>query len=336
MGMNMSKFKVVITDYEFSTSTIEEELLATVGAELIRAQCRTEEEVIEAAKEADGLLNQYAPITRKVLESLPNLKVVSRFGVGVNTIDIEAATENGILVGNVTDYCMDEVSDHAFALILACARKVVSLNNEVKAGKWDYKASIPVYRLRGRLLGLVGFGRISQALAKKAQAFGFKVVAYDPFVKEAVAQDLGVGLVELNELCKLSDFISIHAPLLEATRGMISEEQFRLMKKDAYIINTSRGSVIDEKALINALEAGEIAGAGIDVTQEEPIQKNNRLLKMDNVIISPHVSWYSEEAELELKRKSTQNVADVLAGYYPTYLVNKEVKEKIRLKEKKS
>jgi len=334
--MNMSKFKVVITDYEFSTSTIEEELLATVGAELIRAQCRTEEEVIEAAKEADGLLNQYAPITRKVLESLPNLKVVSRFGVGVNTIDIEAATENGILVGNVTDYCMDEVSDHAFALILACARKVVSLNNEVKAGKWDYKASIPVYRLRGRLLGLVGFGRISQALAKKAQAFGFKVVAYDPFVKEAVAQDLGVGLVELNELCKLSDFISIHAPLLEATRGMISEEQFRLMKKDAYIINTSRGSVIDEKALINALEAGEIAGAGIDVTQEEPIQKNNRLLKMDNVIISPHVSWYSEEAELELKRKSTQNVADVLAGYYPTYLVNKEVKEKIRLKEKKS
>jgi len=334
--MNMSKFKVVITDYEFSTSTIEEELLATVGAELIRAQCRTEEEVIEAAKEADGLLNQYAPITRKVLESLPNLKVVSRFGVGVNTIDIEAATENGILVGNVTDYCMDEVSDHAFALILACARKVVSLNNEVKAGKWDYKASIPVYRLRGRLLGLVGFGRISQALAKKAQAFGFKVVAYDPFVKEAVAQDLGVGLVELNELCKLSDFISIHAPLLEATRGMISEEQFRLMKKDAYIINTSRGSVIDEKALINALEAGEIAGAGIDVTQEEPIQKNNRLLKMDNVIISPHVSWYSEEAELELKRKSTQNVADVLAGYYPTYLVNKEVKEKIRLKEKKT
>lgn len=334
--MNMSKFKVVITDYEFSTSTIEEELLATVGAELIRAQCRTEEEVIEVAKEADGLLNQYAPITRKVLENIPNLKVVSRFGVGVNTIDVEAATKNGILVGNVTDYCMDEVSDHAFSLIMACARKTVRLNNEVKAGKWDYKASIPIYRLRGLTLGLVGFGRIAQTLVKKAQAFGFKVIAYDPFVEVEVAKDLDVRLVELNELCKMSDFISVHAPLLETTRGMISEEQFCLMKKNSYIINTSRGAVIDEKALIYALEAGEIAGAGIDVTQEEPIQKNNRLLKMDNVIISPHVSWYSEEAEIELKRKATQNVADVLAGYYPTYLVNKEVKEKIRLKEKNS
>ena len=330
----MSNFKVVMTDNEFSTSSPVEEVLATVGAKLIRAQCRTEEEVIDAAEEADGILNQYAPISKKVLESLPKLKVVSRFGVGVDTIDVQVATERGVIVSNVTDYCMDEVSDHAFSLILACARKVVRLNNEVKTGNWDYKVSMPVYRLRGCVLGLVGFGRIPQTLAKKAQAFGIKVVAYDPHVSLKVAKGLDVELLELNELCKRSDFISIHTPLIEATRGMISDEQFGIMKNEAFIINTARGPVIDEKALIRALEAGEIAGAGIDVTEVEPIQKDNRLLTMDNVIISPHVSWYSEESQLELNRKAAQNVADVLAGYYPTYLFNKEVKMKINLKEK--
>ncbi len=330
----MAKFKVVFTDYEFSTLAPEEEVLAAVDAELIHAQCRTEEEVIEAAQGADALINQYAPVSRKVIENLPNLKVVSRYGVGVNTIDIDAANENGVMVGNVTDYCMDEVSDHAFALIMACARKVVHLNNEVKAGNWDFKVSAPIYRLRGRVLGLVGLGRIPQTLAKKAQAFGIKVVAYDPFVPEEVARDLNVELVDLNELCKRSDFVSVHAPLIEATRGMISDEQFNLMKKEAFIINTARGPVIDEKALIRALQAGEIAGAGLDVTEEEPIQNDNPLLEMDNVIINPHAAWYSEEAQLELKRKTAQNVADVLGGYYPTYLFNKEVKEKVSLKEK--
>ncbi|OIJ08198.1 hydroxyacid dehydrogenase [Anaerobacillus arseniciselenatis] len=330
----MSKFKVVITDYEFSTLAPEEEVLATVDAELIRTQCKTDKEIIEAAKEADALLNQYATISRNVIEKLPNLKVISRYGVGVNTIDIDAATENGVMVGNVTDYCMDEVSDHAFALIMACARKVVQLNNEVKAGKWDFKVSAPIYRLPGRVLGLVGLGRIPQTLAKKAQAFGIKVVAYDPFVPVEVAKDLNVELVQLNELCERSDFVSVHAPLVEATRGMISDEQFKLMKKEAFIINTARGPVIDEKALIRALEAGEIAGAGLDVTEVEPIQEDNPLLEMDNVIINPHAAWYSEEAQLELKRKTAQNIADALGGYYPTYLFNKEVKEKVSLKEK--
>lgn len=332
--MSMSNFKVVITDYEFSTLAPEEEVLATVDAELIRAQCKTEDEVIKAAKGADALINQYAPISRKVLEALPNLKVVSKYGVGVNTVDIDAATENGIMVANVPDYCMDEVSDHAIALMIASARKIVRLNNEVKAGNWDFKVSVPIFGLRGRVLGLVALGRIPQTLVKKAQAFGIKVIAYDPFIAEGVAKNLEVELVELNELCKRSDFISVHAPLTEVTRGMISDEQFDLMKKEAFIINTARGPIIDEKALIHALEVGKIAGAGIDVTEEEPIQKDNPLLKMDNVIISPHAAWYSEESQLELKTKTAQNVADVLAGYYPTYLFNKEVKEKVSLKEK--
>lgn len=330
----MSKFKVVITDYEFATLAPEEEILSKVGAELIRAQCRTEDEVIEAAKDADALLNQYAPVSRKVIENLPNLKVVSRYGVGVNTIDIDAATEHGVIVGNVTDYCMDEVSDHAFALLISCARKVTQLNNAVKAGNWDYKVGVPIFRLPGRVLGLIGFGRIPQTLARKAQAFGLKVIAFDPYLPPEVAKEKGVELMELNEVCAQADFISVHSPLTDATRGMISDEQFNLMKKETFIINTARGPVIDEKAMIRALQEGKIAGAGLDVLENEPIEPDNPLLKMDNVIINPHAAWYSEESQLELKQKVAQNVADVLSGYYPTYLFNRDVKEKVKLKEK--
>ncbi|MCM3760317.1 C-terminal binding protein [Alkalihalobacillus oceani] len=332
----MSKFNVLITDFEFATLAPEEEVLATVDATLVRSQCKTEDEVIAAAKEANavGLINQYAPITRKVIESLPNLKVVSRYGVGVNTIDIAAANEHGVIVANVTDYCMDEVSDHAFALLISCARKVVELNQAVKNGNWDYKVGVPIFRLPGRVLGLVGFGKIPQTLARKAQAFGIKVIAHDPFVPAEVAKEINVELVDLNELCERSDFVSVHAPLIEATRGMIGDDQFKAMKKEAFIINTARGPVIDEQALIRALEAGEIAGAGLDVLEEEPIQADNPLLKMDNVILNPHAAWYSEESQDELKRKTAQNVADVLGGFYPTYLFNRDVKENVQLKEK--
>lgn len=331
----MTKYKVVVTDYEYSTLAPEEEVLSTVdGVEFIAKQCQTEDEVIEAAIDAVGLINQYAPITRKVIESLPNLRVVARYGVGVNTIDVDAATENRVLVCNVTDYCMDEVSDHAFALLMACARKVVLLNQAVKSGNWDFKVSIPIYRLRGRVLGLIGFGRIPQSLALKAQAFGMKVVAFDPFVPKHVADKLQVELLELNTLCGQADFVSVHAPLTDSTKGMIGTEQFKAMKKEAFIINTSRGPVINEQALITALEQGEIAGAGLDVVEEEPIQDHNLLLKMDNVILNPHVAWYSEEAQLELKRKTAQNVADVLRGYYPSYLFNDQVKDEVQLKEK--
>ncbi|MFC0557435.1 C-terminal binding protein [Halalkalibacter alkalisediminis] len=331
----MSKFKVVVTDYEYSTLAPEQDVLSEVdGVEFIAVQCQTEDEVIKAAKDADALINQYAPITRKVIENLPKLKIVSRYGVGVNTIDIDAATENDVIVGNVTDYCMDEVSDHAFALLMACARKVVLLNREVKSGRWDFKVSVPIYRLRGSVLGLIGLGRIPQLLAAKAQAFGMKVVAFDPFVPKHVAEGLQVELLELNELCAQADFVSVHAPLIESTKGMIGEEQFKAMKKEAFIINTARGPVIDEQALIAALEQGEIAGAGLDVVEEEPIQEDNPLLKMDNVIINPHVAWYSEEAQLELKRKTAQNVADVLNGFYPSYLFNSNVKETVKLKNR--
>lgn len=330
----MNQFKVVVTDYEYKTFAPEKEVLDKLGIELVFEQCVTEDDIIAVAKDADALINQYAPISRKVIESLEKCKVISRYGVGFNTIDVDAATEKGIIIGNVTDYCLDEVSDHAMTLLLCSARKVALLNQAVKTGNWDYKVSIPIFRLRGRTLGLVGLGNIPQSVAKKAQAFGLKVIAADPFVPKEIATQLDVELVSLDELCEKSDYISVHAPLNQHTQGMISYEQFNKMKKEVFIINTSRGPVIDEAALINALVEGKIAGAGLDVVEQEPIETNSPLLKMDNVILNPHVAWYSEESETELKRKVAQNVADVLSGYYPMYLVNKNVKEMIKLKEK--
>lgn len=330
----MSKFKVVVTDFEYDSFVAENEVLNPLGIELTFEQCKTEEDLIAKCKDADALLNQYAPISRKVIESLENCKVISRYGVGYNTVDIDAATEKGIIVGNVTDYCLDEVSDHAMALLLNCARKVTLLNNSVKSGTWNYNVAKPVFRLRGRILGLVGFGNIPQTVARKAQAFGLNVVAYDPFVPEKVALNQNVTLVTLDELLESSDFVSVHVPLNKATEHMISHDQFNKMRKEAFIVNTARGPIIDEAALIQALQEGKISGAGLDVLETEPVAKDNPLLKMDNVIINPHSAFYSKEAEYELQRKTAQNVADVLSGFYPTYLVNKAVKEKVSLKEK--
>lgn len=330
----MGKYKVVVTDYEFQTLAPEKEVLTSIDADFIAVQCRTEEEVIRKCRDADAILNQYVPVSKRVIEKLERCKVIARYGVGVNTIDLEAATAKGIVVANVTDYSVDEVSDHAFALLLALVRKVVKFNNEVKNGTWDFNLGKPIFRLRGRTLGLVGLGRIPQALAKKAQAFGLNVIAYDPYIPEETANRLNVRLTELNDLFRQSDYISVHAPLTKSTRGMISKEQFDLAKKDLFIVNTARGPVIDETALIAALQAKKIAGAALDVTEHEPIQKDHPLLKMENVILTPHVAWYSEESEHELKRKTAQNVVDVLSGYYPNYLVNQDVKEKIKLREK--
>ncbi len=308
----MEKFKVVVTDFEYESLEIERKVIEEAGGELIPCQCKTEEEIIEACKDADGILNQYASISRRVIENLQKCKVISRYGVGVNTIDVNAAKQRSIEVRNVPDYCIDEVSDHAFALLLSLARKVVLLNETVKGGTWDYKMSVPIYRLKGRKLGLVGFGQISQSLAKKAQAFGIGVIAYDPYVSAEVAERLNVELVDLDTLCRNSDFISIHAPLTSATEGLISESQFDKMQDHAFIINTSRGGVIDEPALIRALQKGKLAGAGLDVVETEPILANNPLLKMNNVILNPHVAWYSEESEAELKRKTALNAVEVI------------------------
>ncbi|WP_411953983.1 C-terminal binding protein [Alkalibacillus sp. S2W] len=326
--------KVYVTDYNYNTFDPEHEVLDELGIELILKQCQTEDEIIEQCHDADALLNQYGPISRRVIQSLENLKVVGRYGIGFNTVDIEAATEYGVIVSNVTDYCLDEVSDHTMTLLLSSVRKVTQMNNAVKAGNWDYKVAKPVYRMRGNTLGLLGFGNIAQTLAQKAQVFGVNVVAYDPFVPKHVADSYDVTLVSLDELYDQSDYVSVHLPLNAQTEKLVSHDAFKQMKESAFIINTSRGGVIDEQALVQALEKGEIAGAGLDVLENEPIPDGHPFLEMDQVILNPHSAFYSVEAEAELKRKSAQNAADVLQGYLPNYIVNPDVKENVQLKEK--
>ena len=328
----MPNYRIVITDYEYSSLQIEREVFRQLGpVDFETAQCRTEDDVIRLAEDADAILNQYAPITSSVIHALKRCKVISRYGIGVDTIDLATATDKGIVVSNCTDYCIDEVADHALALILASARKVAVLNGLVKSGVWDYKTGIPIYRLRGKIVGLVGFGKISRNLCKKAQAMGFKVMTYDPFVAENTMRDYGVERVELDALCQTADFISIHAPLNPQTRGLIGQRQLSMMKAGAFLINTSRGPLIEETALIAALRSSAISGAALDVVEQEPLPPHHPFLTMENVMLNPHISWYSEESEQELKRKVAQNIVDVLSGRFPAYLANPEVKQTVKL-----
>ena len=315
------KFKVLLTDYEFENLQYEEEVFAESGLdiEFIKAQCKTEEEVMEQAQQADAILNQYAPISRRVIESLENTKIISRYGVGVNTIDVEAAKEKNITIANVPDYGMEEVSNHALALLLSWARKVTLLNNEVKKGNWDFKVSVPIHRFDKQTVGVLGFGRIPRRFIEKVKPLGFKLAAYDPFISAEDMADAGVRKMELDEIIREADYLSVHVPLIKDTFHLLNEERFSQMKKTAVIINTARGPIIDEKALAEALEKGVIAGAALDVTEEEPIGKDSPLLKMDNVIITPHSAWYSEEAMVELRQKAAKNIVQVLSGEVSPY-----------------
>jgi D-3-phosphoglycerate dehydrogenase len=314
-------FKVVVTDYEYKNLKVEEEVFAESGLDInfVQVQCTTEEEVIENARQADALLNQYAPISEKVIQSLDKAKIISRYGVGVDTIDLKAAKQKGIIVANVPDYSMEEVSNHALALLLAWARKIPLLNNDVKNGNWDFKISAPIHRFEEQILGVLGFGRIPRRFIEKAKSLGFKAAAYDPFVSKEEMAALGVQKMELEEIIREADYLSVHVPLTTGTHHLLNEERFREMKKNAVIINTARGPIIDEAGLIKALENGIIAGAALDVTEEEPVGKDSPLLKMDNVIITPHSAWYSEESMIELRQKAAKNIVQVLKGEETPY-----------------
>ncbi len=314
-------FKILLTDYEFNHLKYEEEIFQKSGLEIdfIKAQCKTEEEVMEQAKEVDAILNQYAPISRRVIESLENTKIISRYGVGVNTIDLDAAKEKGITVANVPDYGMEEVSNHALALLLSSARKVALLNNEVKKGNWDFKVCVPIHRFDKQTVGVLGFGRIPRRFIEKVKPLGFKTAAYDPFVSAADMAAVGVQKMDLDEILAVADYLSIHVPLLNDTYHLINEGRLKQMKRNAVIINTARGPIIDEKALSDALEKGIIAGAALDVTENEPVSIESPLLTMDNVIITPHSAWYSEEAMVELRQKAARNIVQVLTGEITPY-----------------
>ncbi|KAB7707185.1 C-terminal binding protein [Bacillus aerolatus] len=314
-------FKVLLTDYEFENLIYEEKVLKESGLDIqfLKAQCWTEEEVIAHAKDADAIINQYAPISRQVIESLEKCQVISKYGVGVNNIDIAAAAEKGIVVANVPDYGMEEVSNHALALLLAWTRKIPLLNEEVKRGKWDFKSSVPIHRFDQQTIGVLGFGRIPRRFVEKVKPLGAKIAVYDPFVSAADMAKAGAEKMELDELIRVADFLSIHVPLNEQTHHLINEERLKQMKPTAVIINTARGPVVKEAALIEALANGTIAGAALDVTEFEPVSPDNPLLKMDNVILTPHSAWYSEEAMVEVREKAALNIVQVLSGRQSPY-----------------
>jgi D-3-phosphoglycerate dehydrogenase len=272
----------------------------------------------------------HVPLTRDVLSQLKNVKVISIYGVGTDTIDLKAAKEYNIIVANVPDYGISEVADHTMALILSLLRKVSMLDKALRKHEWkrirgniDYmrKTFGEIKRLSTLNLGLIGFGRIARAVAERAKVFGFKIIAYDPYVPKEVFEKANVQSVGFDYLLKESDIISIHVLLTEETRHMIGEQEFKKMKKSAFIVNTSRGAVIDENALIKALKEKTIAGAALDVFEKEPLSKDSPLLQMDNVILTPHIAWYSEEAMLDQKRKTALNVKYVLTGRPPLYPV---------------
>jgi D-3-phosphoglycerate dehydrogenase / 2-oxoglutarate reductase len=317
----MSKHLIAVTDSPFPSLDLAKAALARVDPELRMAKSPSAEDILAVARDADAILVTYAKLPGELLRQLKRCKAIGRFGLGVDNIDVPAARELGIVVTYVPDYCMQEVSDHAMALLLALARKIPFSNKLVQAGRWEMPAVAPLRRLEGQTLGLIGFGQIPRALAPKAKAFGLRVVAHDPYVAKQVLASHAVEGLGFDELLATSDFISIHAPLMPATRGLINAAAFAKTKKGVLLVNTARGPLIDEPALLAALDSGQVGGAALDVVVTEPLPANSPLLGRDNLILTPHTGFYSVEALKELQTKCANDVARVLSGEAPAYPV---------------
>ncbi len=321
--------KVVLTDYVWESLEVEKKTLAGL-AELTALQTKTPDQFAAAAADCDALLNTYAgPITADVMAKMPKCKIIARYGIGVDTIDLEAATAAGIIVTNNPTYCIEEVAEHTMALLLSAARKITFYDRQVRAGKWEVPPGKPIQRLSGSTLGLIGFGNIARQVAIRAAAFGMKVLFADPFVKEGQFDAPGKKM-ELLDMLKQSDFVSVHPPLTAQTRKSINDEAFNAMKPSAVIINCARGPVIDTDALVRALDAKKISGAALDTTDPEPLPNPHPLRGRENVIINPHAAWYSEQAMVGLQAGAPGEVRRVLSGEWPIHVVNKAVKGKSR------
>lgn len=323
-------FIVAITDYVFPSLEPEHAVLDSLGVELRPQQCRSEEEIIALAHDADAILNCYAKMTARVIGGLERCRIIARYGIGVDNVDLAAATGAGIVVTNVPDYCVDEVSDHALALLLALARRIVAADGAVKAGAWDVVAHSGIRRLRGQALGLLGFGKIAKALASKVQPLGMKVLVYDPYVDAAIIAQYGAEAASFDTLLAEADAISIHVPLTPETRDLIGERELARMKPTAFLINTSRGGIVNEQAAAVALKQNRLGGTALDVLSGEPPSQDHPLRQAPNVILTPHLAFYSKESVIELQTKAAEEVARALRGEPPRSPVNSEVIERRR------
>lgn len=331
-----SRFRIVqVGPPDITVWADEPPILAELDPDLEAKVTPTEEAVIQTAGVADAILAWgAAPLTRRVIEQLTHCLIIARYGVGVDSVDLAAATEHGILVTNVPDYCVEEVAVHALLLLLACNKKLTRFHSALKQGRWDHSELYGIGRLQEQTLGLIGLGRIGRALARQAQAVGLKIIYFDPFIDPATLAMPEASPVELETLLRQSDYISLHLPLTPETRHLIGEPQLRAMKSSAFLINTARGPIVDEAALIRALAGGWIAGAALDVFEKEPPQPDNPLLEMDNVIITPHIADYSEASRAEVRRKAAMEVVRVLRGEWPVNLINQGVRAKARFQQR--
>jgi D-3-phosphoglycerate dehydrogenase len=318
----MARPVIAVTDSPFPSLDPAKAALSRLDPDIRMSKSPSADDILAVAKDADAILVTYAKLPGELLRQLTKCKAIGRFGLGVDNIDLPAAKELGIAVNYVPDYCLREVSDHAMALLLALARKITFSNKLVQSGRWEVPPIVPLRRLEGRVLGLIGFGNIPRALAPKAQAFGLKVIAHDPFGAQEIFDKAGVERVSFDDLLARADFVSVHAPLTPATRGLINAAAFSKMKKGALLINTARGPLIEEGALIIALDSGKLGGAALDVVATEPLAKDSPLIGRDNVILTPHTAFYSVEALDELQTKCASDVARVLSGEKAVYPIS--------------
>ena len=317
--------RIVITECDHDSFAAEHLVTDLAGAELVLAQSFTAADLVANAADADAILVQYAQITAEIMDALPRLRAIGRYGVGVDSIDVAAATARGIAVCNVPDYGTESVSDHAIGMALAAARGIPRLDRGIRAGSFDLAAVRPLFQTRGRVFGVIGLGLIGTATARKAAGLGYEVIGFDTAAEPGAATFHGFASVSLAELLERSQVVSLHTPLTDVTRGMIGSDQLARMRSDAILVNTSRGGVVDGVALVEALRTGSILGAAIDVHESEPLSAGDPLTQFDSVVLTPHLAWYTEESYDELKRRTVANVVEICAGRAPRNIVNPEV-----------
>jgi D-3-phosphoglycerate dehydrogenase len=316
----MDAAHVVIADYDYGNVNIERAIIEGAGLHLTAAQCKTEDELIAVARDADAIIAQYATVGEKAIAALTRCQVIARYGTGVDIVDVDAATRHGILVTNVpNDWCENEVADHAMALLLTLARKIRAYDEATRAGTWRWQTGAPIHRLRGSVLGLLSFGAIAQAIAARAAGFGMRVIAHDPYVADENVVNAGAAPVAFGELLEQADYLVIQAPLTAQTYHLIGEAELRRMKPSAFLINTARGPIVDDDALNRGLREGWIAGAGLDDIEEEPAKQrdwepSNPLFALPNAVVTPHAAYYSEEAIHTVRDFAAHEVVRVLTG----------------------
>jgi D-3-phosphoglycerate dehydrogenase len=324
----MSNYKVYISDYDYGDNDIEKSILEPIGAEVIGLQCKTGEGLGELAKDADAILQQYAKIPASTIHQLQHCKIIARYGIGVDILDVRAAKEQGILVTNVPDYCIDEVADHAISMSFMLLRNLPFYDRKIHQGSYQWQDwRVPLLRYRGAVYGLLGFGRIAQNLTYKLHAFGFKVIAYDPFLSESLMRSHGVEKVDLMDLFSLSDIVNILAPYNDKTHHIVQKATLSVMKPGSYLVGVSRGKCIDNQALYDALTNGTLAGAALDDPEEEPMKQEhwtpdaNPLFTLDNCFFTPHTAYATKQSLEECRRIAATNVKMALLGQTPPDLI---------------